>query len=122
ETAWGDIIETFKDSRMADAGADMSIDAAEALANGAPTAGVSMQLQESAKFRFGTTFLTGDRVRVKVGPLDLVERITLVRVEDSPGDGVVVTPHLGSIEDSPDAQLGAQVAGLARGIRDAGRR
>ncbi|HWU28021.1 MAG TPA: hypothetical protein VN041_02885 [Microbacterium sp.] len=122
EADWGDIIETFKDSRMADAGADFSIDAAEALAEGAPTVGVSMQLQESVKFRLGTTFLPGDRVRVKVGPLDLIERITLARVEDSPDQGVVVTPHLGSIEDSPDAQLGAQVAGLARGLRDAGRR
>lgn len=122
ETAWGDIIETFKDSRMSDEGADLSIDADEALAEGAPTVGVAMQLQESERFRFGSTFLVGDRVPVRVGPLDLVEQITLVRIEESADDGVIVTPHLGSIEDSPDAELGAQVAGLARGMRDAGRR
>lgn len=122
EAAWGDIIETFKDSRMADAGADMSIDAAEVLAAGAPTVGVSMQLQESAKFRYGSTFDVGDRVRVKVGPLDLVERISLVKIADSPDLGVVVTPHLGSVVDSPDAQMAAQIASLARGMRDAGRR
>jgi len=122
EEAWGDIIETFKDARMADDGADMSIDAAEALADGAPTAGVSMSLVESERFRFGTTFLVGDRVPVRVGPLNLTERITSVQIEESAANGVVVTPHLGSIQDSPDAELGAQVAGVARGIRDAGRR
>lgn len=122
EADWGDIIETFKDARMADAGADMSIDAAEALAEGAPKSGVSMQLQESERFRFGTTFLVGDRVRVKVGPLDQTERITSVQIEDGHENGVVVTPRLGAVENSPDAELAAQVAALASGMRDAGRR
>jgi hypothetical protein len=122
ESGWGDIIESFRDSRMAGDGADLSIDAAEALADGAPTAGVSMSLQESVRFQFGKTFIHGDRVPVKVGPLDLTERITSVRIDDTPEDGVIVTPHLGAHEDSPDAELGAQIAGLARGVRDAGRR
>ncbi|GAA3947806.1 Gp37-like protein [Microbacterium soli] len=122
EASWGDIVETFKDSRMSDEGADLSIDADETLAEGAPTASVSMSLLESERFRFGSTFLAGDRVRVVVGPLDVTERITLVKVTESPGEGVLVTPVLGSVDDSPDAEIGVQVAGLARGLRDAGRR
>lgn len=122
ETAWGDIIETFRDARMADDGADLSIDGAEALAGGSPTAGVSMQLVESDRFRFGDTFIHGDQVRVQVGPVDVLERITRVQITDTPNDGIVVTPHLGSIDDNPDAELGSQVAALARGVRDTGRR
>lgn len=123
EADWGDIIETFKDSRMADASADLSVDGAEALAELAPTVGVGLDLQETDALRFGETFLVGDRIPVKLGPLEqFTERITQVQIDDTPEDGVKVTPRLGEIENSADAELGAIVARLARGVRDQGRR
>lgn len=121
ESEWGDIIESFVDARNTEEGSSLEPDADEALAAGGPTAGVSMDLIETDAFRFAQHFLVGDRVRVKVGPLDQLEAITQVRIDDNP-DGVVVTPKLGTADDDPDVQLGRQVALLARGARDEKRR
>lgn len=125
ETAWGDIVETFRDSRMSDTSADLSSDALAALADGAPTVGIGMDMQESDRFKFGETFLVGDRIPVRLDRLGdalFTERITQVEITETPDEGVVVTPRLGAVEDSPDAELGAVVARLARGVRDQGRR
>lgn len=121
EADWGDIIETFADARNSEEGGSLEPDADDALADGLPTAGVSMDLLESDRFRLGTHFLVGDRVRVKVGPLDQQEPITQILIDDSPS-GVVVTPKLGTAEDDPDVQLGNQIAALARGARNEKRR
>lgn len=121
EAEWGDIIETFVDARNTEEGSTLEPDADEALVAGLPTAGVSMDLIETDAFRFAQHFLVGDRVRVRVGPLDQLEAITQVQIADSP-EGVVVTPKLGTADDDPDVQLGRQVALLARGARDEKRR
>lgn len=121
ESDWGDVIETFVDARNAEVGGSLEPDADEALAEGRATAGISMDLVESDRFRLGTHFLIGDRVRVKVGPLDQEEPITQVVIDDTP-DGVVVTPKLGTADDDPDVQIGNQIAALARGARDEKRR
>lgn len=121
EADWGDIIESAVDLRNTDVGTDLTIEARETLAEGAATVGVSLTVQESKHFQLGVHYLPGDRVRVRVGPVDVLERISSVRIVDDPDEGVVVTPHIGAPEDSPDAELGAQVARLARGQRDTGR-
>ncbi|MGK4422132.1 Gp37-like protein, partial [Klebsiella pneumoniae] len=54
ETDWGDIIEVFKDARNTEEGADLTVDAREALAEGRPTSGISTTLNETDRFRYGT--------------------------------------------------------------------
>jgi head-tail adaptor len=125
ETDWADIIETFTDARMAKDGASLAPDAEQAQADTAARVGVKTDLMETDRFRFGETFLVGDRVPVELGrfgQVDYTERITQVQIDDTPENGVVVTPRLGELDNSADAELGAEVARLARGVRDQGRR
>lgn len=121
EADWGDIIESFRDARNTEPGADLSIDAREALAEGRPKSGISTTLNETDRFRFGTTYDVGDRVRVRVGPVDQVQPIS-VAITETAADGVVVTPRIGKIEGDTTDALAADIARLARGIRDTGRR
>lgn len=121
EADWGDIIEGFKDARNTEEGADISIDAREALAEGRPTSGVNTTLNESPRFSFGSTYDYGDRVHLQVGPVDRVQPVS-VSVTESAGGGVLVTPRIGDVEGDTSDKLAADIARLARGIRDTGRR
>lgn len=123
EASWGDIIETFVDARNTEEGADLTLEAKDALAEGAARVGVSTELVETKRFMYGTTYTEGDLVRVKVGPVDTLERIS-VSISETTTGGVVVTPYIGETDVSSDTDvvLAAAVARLARGIRDSGRR
>lgn len=123
EAEWGDIIEGFVDARNTDEGSDISIDGREALAEGAPRAAIATTLAETARFQYGKTYIEGDRVRVRVGPVDTTQQISVAVTEDA-DEGVVITPSIGELDVSADmdVQLANQVARLARGIRDRGRR
>lgn len=121
EADWNDIIEGFVDARNTDEGSDITVDGQEALAEGRPTSGLTTTLNETDRFRYGKTYTEGDLVRVRVGPIDRVQPIS-VSITESADDGVVVTPHIGDLEEDTDAILARQIARLARGIRDTGRR
>lgn len=123
EADWGDIIEGFVDGRNTDVGSDLTIDAADALADGAARAGVSTDLVETERFRYGSTYVEGDLVRVRVGPVDITQRLS-VAVTESAENGVEVVPRIGELDESQDVEvrLAAQIARLARGQRDQGRR
>lgn len=119
EAEWG-VVEIFKDSRMAQGVSDLSPDGAEALAEGAPTATVTAQLVESSEeswFRFGK-YTTRSVLRVEIGPVEAEEPITRVVMDDTPDDGLVVTPHLGAPIGDADAIIAAQIAKLTRSTRD----
>jgi hypothetical protein len=123
ETDWGDVIETFVDARSTDEGADIIPDAQAAVDEGAPRVSLSTDLVETKRFRFGTTYQLGDLLHVKVGPVDTTEQITQVSITCDSEEGTVVTPHVGGFDtDDTDVQLALQVAALARGQRDQGRR
>ncbi|GLJ78687.1 Gp37-like protein [Microbacterium imperiale] len=121
EAQWGDIIEGFRDARNTDEGADITLDGREALAEGRPTAGVNTTLNETPRFRFGSTYDYGDRVHIQVGPIDRVQPVS-VAITESASDGVLVRPRIGEVEGDTNDKLAADVARLARGIRDTGRR
>lgn len=121
ETDWADIIEAFKDARNSEEGADLSADGAEALAEAAPTSGVSSKLSETRAFIYGKTYEVGDRVRVQAGPVDREQQIG-VSITESIEEGVTVTPRIGDVSESTSAVLAQNIARIARGQRDAGRR
>ncbi|MDF2992094.1 MAG: ArV2 [Microbacterium sp.] len=123
EAAWGDIIEGFTDARNTEEGSDIAIDGQQALAEGAPRAGVSTTLVETKRFQYGTTYIEGDLVHVKVGPVDIEQRLSVSVTETAEG-GVDVVPHIGELEDSEDVdvQLAQQITRLQRAVRDQGRR
>jgi hypothetical protein len=123
ESTWGDIIEGFVDARNTEEGADISVDAREALAEGAPRASITTELTETDAFRYRTTFEVGDLVRTVIDPVDIEQRISVSITETASG-GVIVTPLIGDVDASSDTevQLARQVERLARGARDQGRR
>lgn len=121
EADWNDIIEGFVDARNTDVGSDITIDGREALTAARPTSGISSTLAESERFRYGSTYIEGDRVAVSIGPVDVVQQIS-VSISESANQGVEVTPRIGDIKDDPNEQLAQDIARLARGARDAGRR
>ncbi|MFL2002010.1 Gp37-like protein [Microbacterium sp. A1-JK] len=123
EAEWGDIIESFTDARNTEEGSDLSVDGLQALAEGAPRVSITTDLVETERFMFGSTYLVGDLVHVKVGPVDTTQRLS-VSITESADSGVEVTPRIGEIDDSADIEvrLAQQLAALARGVRDQGRR
>lgn len=121
EADWGDIIEVFKDARNTEEGADLTVDAREALAEGRPTSGISTTLNETDRFRYGTTYTEGDLVHVRLGPIDRLQPVS-VSITETAESGVVVTPRIGDVKDDTTDTLAHDIARLARGIRDTGRR
>lgn len=124
ETAWGDIIEAFVDARNTDVGSDITVDGVDRLAEGAARVAVSTDLVETARFRFMSTYQLGDLVDVSLGPVESIEQVRGVSITESVEDGVVVVPRIGDLDVSADVdvQLARDVARLARGVRDQGRR
>lgn len=123
EAEWGFIREGFVDGRNTEEGSDLTIDAYQALAEGAARVGVSTELVETERFMYGDTYVEGDLVHVQLGPVDTSQRLS-VSITESAENGVVVTPRIGELDDSADVevQLAQQLARLARGARDQGRR
>ena len=109
--------EVFKDSRMAQGVSDLSPDGQESLDEGAGRVSLKAQLNETSWFRFGK-YLPGDRVRVQEGPVDVTEVIRLVVIDESPDQGVVVSPSIGDLDDDADSVQGRAIAGLGRSLRD----
>lgn len=124
ESDWGDIIEGFVDARNATAGADLSPDGAQALADGADRVGLNADLLESDLLRYGTTYDVGDVLHVQVGPVDVTVPIMSVQIDDTADQGVLVTPKLGTVDVAAPTEvlLARQIAKLAAGARDQGRR
>lgn len=124
EGEWGDIIEGFVDARNTDPGVDLTIDGRDALREGAPRVALSVDLVESDLLRYGDNFVEGDLVHARLGPVDTVQPISVVSVTESVDDGVVVVPRVGDLDVSSDVEvrLAREVARLARGVRDQGRR
>lgn len=109
--------------------------AADVLAAGAPTSGVSLQLQESEGFRFGGIpmtvgvvgtrygFATGDYVTVapssqtNLSSLEFTARITETTLTQS-AKGLTVTPQVGKRIGDPDRDMAETV----RAIADSNRR
>lgn len=123
EAEWGIIREGFVDGRNTEEGADLTVDAHQALAEGAARVGLNTTLVETDRFLYGTTYRIGDLVSVDVAPVQTLQRIS-VSISETADDGVVVTPRIGEIDDTEDtdARLWRAVARLSRGIRDQGRR
>lgn len=122
ETSLGFKREVFRDARSSEAGSDLSIDADKAFAEGAAKASLSCELNENAWFRYRHGYVLGDLVTVNVGPVTITDVISQVLIEDDDKDGLRITPSIGDVNDSADKRFASTVAGLARGIRDQGRR
>jgi hypothetical protein len=122
ETAWGIKREVFRDARSSDTGADLSTDATKAFAEGATKSSLSASLSETSWFQYHNGYELGDSLTVNIGVLSVSEVISTVLIEDDDKQGLRITPSIGEVSDSAEKKFVSMVAGLARGIRDQGRK
>lgn len=119
ETAHNDVVEVFQDARDADTAAVVTTRAQEGLVEGTDRAGFSIQLSETDHFQYGKAGLVvGAQVTVGIGLVtrtDILREVTLSYIRD---EGLVTTPTVGDIQDSPDRTIANFLARLKKGITD----
>lgn len=119
QSAHNDVIEEFRDARDADTAAVTLSRAQEGLDEGVPRSGFSIQLSETEHFQYGRDGLVvGARVTVGIGlttRTDILREVTLSYTRD---EGLVTTPTVGDIQDSPDRTIANFLARLKKGITD----
>lgn len=119
EAAHRDVVEDFQDARDADTAALVQTRATEGLTEGEPKAGFAVQLSESANFQYGKNGLVvGAQVTISIGSVtrtDILREVTLSYTRD---EGLVTTPVVGDIRDSPDRTIANFLARLKKGIND----
>jgi hypothetical protein len=117
--AQNDVIELFQDARDADTAAITLSRAQAGLEENAPKSGFSIQLSETEHFQYGKDGLVvGARVTVGIGLVtrtDILRECTLSYTRD---EGLVTTPTVGDIQDSPDRTIANFLARLKKGITD----
>lgn len=118
ESAWNDVIEVFRDARDSSSGDVFAQRAAETLAEGAPMAGLSLELSETKHFRYGGDGLhVGDRVTASIDGLLYTDVLREVRLSaDKDGDQAV--PIIGERTDDPDTRLAKSIRALKRDNTD----
>lgn len=123
-TLYGAAREVFVDARQTETAQDLLDSGAEALADGAAKSGLSLTLAEAGIFRYGglSGVHVGDTVTVNLGAATVTDILREVIIDDTPDDGVVVTPRLGGWDDSADAALARSVAAITRDVNSTMRR
>lgn len=121
EAQWGSLHlrETFVDARDEADAATRATRAAEALAAGQPSGGLTVTCVDGDPWTVGNDYNLGDRVRIAAitGEVISTETVRAITVTTTPGEGPQVTPQIGdpSATSDPDQAL-------ARIIRDLGSR
>lgn len=118
EAEWATVAEVFRDARDTDDAATVTQRRADALAEGAPKRGLSLELAESAGFRYGQGIAVGDTVTVQVAPGVVVTdvlREAVLRWDTT--EGLRVTPVVGERTDDSTKTLARAIAGLGRAYR-----
>jgi hypothetical protein len=99
EADWGDIIEVFLDARDTDDATETDQRMDELLeTEGAPTAGLSVELSETDTFRYGTGVRVGDRVTLAVGVTGVTDVLREAVLTWTAKGGLLVTPTVGQLD------------------------
>jgi hypothetical protein len=118
ENDWNDVIEVMRDARDSGSGDVYGARAAETLSEGAPMAGLSLELSETKHFRYGGDGLrVGDLVTALINGQPYADSLREVRLSwDKDGD--IATPVIGERSDDPDVQLAKSLRALKRDNND----
>ncbi|SEE82291.1 virus ReqiPepy6 Gp37-like protein [Arthrobacter alpinus] len=118
ESEWVDIIEVFQDARDSSVGDVYAERAAEALGDGAPMSGLSLELSETPHFRYGGDGLRiGDRVTARINGQLFTDTLREVQLSWNK-DGDLATPIIGERTDDPDVKLAKRIRDLKRDNMD----
>lgn len=116
------ILEGFDDSRMAEAGADLTPYGQASLADAAAKAGVTATLRETSWFRFPTAYDIGTRVPIRVGAFEAEDVITEIEITHTAREGFLIEPKVGFTTSDPQQRLTQFVTGLASSVHSLERR
>lgn len=122
ESSLARVLEGFDDSRMAEAGADLTPYGLETLNDAGPKAGVTATLRETSWFRFPAAYDLGTRVAIRVGAFEAEDVITEIEITHTASDGFRVEPKVGFTVNDPQQRLTQFVAGIASSVRSLERR
>lgn len=120
ETAWGDVLEVFRDARDTGDGATLAMRGAEALADAAAVGSLTVELAEAGNFRvFGPKGVRpGSRVTARVGGWQQVtDTLTEVSMTVDRAGGLKLASTIGP-KDDPNALIMQAISALAKGVRD----
>jgi hypothetical protein len=118
ETLWKDVIEVFQDARDTSTGDVYATRGAETLAEGAPLAGLSLELTETEHFRYGGDGLrVGDTVTARIRGQYFTDVLREVRLSWD-GGGDVARPVVGERADDTDTLLAKRLRALQRDNAD----
>jgi hypothetical protein len=119
EVDWNDVIEVMKDARDSGSGDIYAARADEALAEGAPMAGLSLELTETKHFRYGGDGLRiGDLVTALINGQPYADTLREVKLSWDKKEGDVATPIVGERTDDTDTSLAKRIRALQRDNND----
>jgi hypothetical protein len=123
EATWGPrgVGEIFTDARDAAAGPVLDARGDAAIAAATPTAGLSLSLSETDRWRFGSGgFAVGDRITAQLipGTVPVTDVLREVTIRWTADDGMITTPVVGERTDDPGQALAGAVVALARATKN----
>lgn len=119
EVEWNDVIEIMRDARDSGSGDIYAARANESLTEGAPMAGLSLELTETKHFRYGGDGLNrGDLVTALIGGQPYADTLREVRLSWDKKDGDVATPVIGERSDDTDIRTAKSIRALRRDNMD----
>lgn len=119
EVEWNDVIEVMRDARDSESGDIYAQRANETLSEGAPMAGLSLELSETKHFRYGGDGLrVGDLVTALVNGQPYADSLREVRLSWDDKEGDLATPVIGERSDDTDTQLAKSLRALKRDNND----
>lgn len=113
-------VEVFRDARDVDTLALRQQRGAEALAAGAPAAGVYAEITDGDPWVYGVDYYVGSIVPVRVGQFDILnEPIREVTISQKPEEGLTIVPKIGreTATSDPDLVLARRVAAIQTQVR-----
>lgn len=118
ETALGVPLEVFDDSRMAEAGSDLTPYGVATLADRAAKAGIDATLRETSWFRFDAgSYDLGTKLLIQIGALEVDDVVTQIDITHDARTGFSAVPKVGFTTSDPQARLLEFVSGVASSVR-----
>lgn len=99
--------------------ADLDAQGAKALADGAPTTGLSLTLSETDTFRYGSTLRVGDLVTTQLipGSTPITSPLSEAVLAWDVQNGFMASPVVGERTDDPNKILARAIGSVARAVR-----
>ena len=119
ETAWGDVIEQFRDARDATSDAVLDSRGWETIADGGHMYGLKLTLSDVGVWRYNRAFRVGDTVTHEIAPgASVTDVLREARISFGDDTGLTVTPVVGDRSDDPSRDIATVISALTKTTRE----